>query len=205
MAITTYAELQTAITDTLIRDDVATDAVNWIALAEAQMQRDLRHWRMEKRDTLTVDSQFEDLPTDFLAPIRLSLTASAYQYPLDPITADDMQDRRGSVKDTAGVPCAYAVVGDQFEFFPTPDDTYTANVYYRRTIPALSVSNTTNWLLTLAPDLYLYGSLLHSAPLLQEDARLATWGGLYSTAVEALNMESKRGKRGTGRKLRMRA
>ena len=58
---------------------------------------------------------------------------------------------------------------------------------YRANIPALSESNTTNWLLTLAPDLYLYGVLLESAPYMKEDERISTWGSGFSTALNDLN------------------
>ena len=57
---------------------------------------------------------------------------------------------------------------------------------YRRTIPPLA-SNDSNWLLMLAPDLYLYGALLESAPYLKEDGRIQTWGLGFSTALADLN------------------
>ena len=44
----------------------------------------------------------------------------------------------------------------------------------------------TNALLQEAPDAYLYGSLIASAPFLVEDARLEVWGSLYRAAMEEL-------------------
>ena len=41
--------------------------------------------------------------------------------------------------------------------------------------------------LALAPDLYLYGALLESAPYIKEDGRLQTWGALYRSALDGLN------------------
>jgi hypothetical protein len=58
---------------------------------------------------------------------------------------------------------------------------------YRKNIPALTASNTTNWLLDLAPDLYLYGVLMESAPYIKEDDRLQIWGLGYSSALDGLN------------------
>ncbi len=58
---------------------------------------------------------------------------------------------------------------------------------YRTNIPALSDTNTSNWLLDLAPDLYLYGALLESAPYIKEDARIQTWGLGFSSALDGLN------------------
>jgi hypothetical protein len=65
-------------------------------------------------------------------------------------------------------------------------------IYYAK-LSKLSTSNTTNWLLTKAPDVYLYGSLLQAAPYLQDDARIQVWAGLYKTGIEELQIADERG------------
>jgi hypothetical protein len=57
---------------------------------------------------------------------------------------------------------------------------------FRQNIPPLA-ANSSNWLLALAPDLYLYGALLESAPYINEDARIQTWGLGLTTAIDGLN------------------
>jgi len=54
----------------------------------------------------------------------------------------------------------------------------------------LSDSNADNWLLRDAPDVYLYGALIQSAPYLNDDARAETWASLYSTAIQSLQRAS---------------
>jgi len=49
------------------------------------------------------------------------------------------------------------------------------------------VANETNWLLTLAPDVYLYGALLEAAPYTQNDNRIQVWGAGFSSALDSLN------------------
>ena len=53
---------------------------------------------------------------------------------------------------------------------------------------ALSDSNTSNYILTHHPAIYLYGSLYHAANFLGgvEPARLQQWQGMYTTAMERL-------------------
>ena len=58
MALTTYAELKTAIGDFLNRDDLTSVAPDFITLAEADINRRVRHWRMEGRSTAQIDTQF---------------------------------------------------------------------------------------------------------------------------------------------------
>lgn len=190
MSITSYATLQTAIGDFLNRDDLTSVAPTFIQLAEAQINRDVRHWRMEASTTISANAQFESLPADWIETIRLAVATGSGPETMDLISRQAMQDKRTGSNDVGGVPRFYAHTAGQLEIYPTPDDTYTLTLDYLAKIPALSDSNTSNWLLTNAPDVYLYGSLLHSAPYLVEDPRLQVWAQLYSAAVARLNDES---------------
>ena len=186
MALDTYAGLQTAIAGFLNRDDLTAIIPDFIALAEAQIKRDVRHWRMTTTAALSITGQYVALPADWVETIRISTNANGYA-PLRLVSVADMETMRGSSNDTGGIPQFYAHVGSNFEFYPSPDTTYTGEILYTAKVAALSISNTTNWLLTESPDAYLYGSLMHSAPYLVEDARIAVWGGLYAAAVKRLN------------------
>lgn len=202
MSITTYAELQTAIADFLNRDDLTSVVPTFIALAEADISRRLRHWQMEARDTLSFSGQFTSIPADWVETIRLYATGDG-TFPIEMISRAEMLERRSQARDVAGKPTFYTMSAGQFEVFPTPSDTYSADLLYYSKIPALSVSNTSNWLLSEAPDVYLYGALIHSAPYLQDDARLAVWASLYQSSLDALGMASDAAKY-SGSGLRMR-
>ena len=76
MALTSYAELQTSIAEFLNRDDLTAKIPDFITLAEAQMNAELRHWRMEKRATASLDSQYTAVPLDFIQPVRFSIVGS---------------------------------------------------------------------------------------------------------------------------------
>ena len=188
MAITTYAELKSSIANWLNRDDLTAVIPDFIALAESSMNRSLRHWRMEKRSTATIDSRYSALPGGFLSAIRFHLDAD--QTPIELVSAFALQKKRQERANTSGRPRYYAVVGGQLEVCPSPDASYTGELYYYDKFDELSDSNTTNWLLTNYPDAYLYGALLHAAPYLAEDARAETWAALYQSAVSAINSES---------------
>jgi hypothetical protein len=202
--IATYAELQTAIADFLNREDLTAIIPTFIRLAEARMDRDLRHWRQEQRSNADLDAQYSALPTDFLQPIRLQILAGP-SGEVAPISTAQMLQLRGDRADLVGRPTNYAITGGSIELYPTPDDTYASSlVYYGRT-PALSVSNTTNWLLTEAPDAYLYGALVHAAPYLKDDARLAVWESMFKLSLNMLNSSSEDAKYGgSGLKMRTR-
>jgi len=204
MTITTYATLQTQVAAFLNREDLTANIPTFIQMAEASMNRRLRHWRMSKQFTATIDARYSAIPVDWLETVRFNIAGDEGSAPLDVLGHSAMAEMRQSYN-VAGKPRFYAMVGGDFEFYPTPDTEYTGNLLYQAKIPTLSDSNTTNWLLDYAPDAYLYMALTHSAPFLQEDSRLAVWGGLSADAIGGLNEESERAKHsGSGLKVRMR-
>lgn len=193
MAITTYSQLQTSIANWLDRDDMASVIPDFIALAEKQMEREVRHYKMVERSSGELDSQYSAVPADWLETIRFSIS-SGDTFKLEMTTLNDLMTRRQNTRNTSGRPQFYAHVGETFELFPTPDATYTMELVYYQEIPKLSASQTTNWLLGDAPDAYLYGALLQAAPYLGEDERVAVWAQLYAGAIASLNAASDRTK-----------
>ena len=204
MSITSYSELKTAIADFLNRDDLTSAVPTFITLAESSIQRRIRHWRQEKRSTITLDAQYEALPADFLEAIRFYVTSNGTN-PLEPISQADMLDRKQLARDTSGRPRFYAMTAGQFELYPVPDGSYDAEIYYYSRIPALSDVAPTNWLLEYFPDVLLYGALVHSAPYLKEDARIQIWSALYQEAVDSINVSSQQAKFGSGQRLKIRS
>jgi len=186
MAITTYAELKSSIANWLNRDDLTAVIPDFIALAEAQIARDIRHWRQEKRVTTSVNEQYENLPNDWLEMIQIQLTAGGS---LQAISASELQGRKEASL-IANKPKYYRLTSDQIEFYPAPDQPYEASMQYYARVPALSDAETFNWILTEYPDIYLYGALVHAAPYLADDQRVSVWAALYQSAVDALNQDS---------------
>lgn len=204
MAITTYAELQSAVSNWLDRTDLSDRAPEFIALAEAAMKRDVRHYSMEAREALTIDGRYEDLPSDWVETIRVEISKSSGITRIDLASRDEMLQMRTNTTQAAA-PCYYAHVAGQLEFYPTPDQAYTGEIVYYQAIPSLSDAATSNWLLVAAPDAYLYGALMQSAPFLVEDERLITWNQLYQTAIASLNADSRQATHsGSGLRMRMR-
>ena len=204
MPLSNYTELTASIADTLNRDDLTAVIPDFIKLAEAQLNRDLRHWQMEDRVIATANQQYLTLPNNFISPIRITMTASP-THTLELISPFDISKMRMQNSDNVGRPEFYAVVDGSFELYPTPDADYVVELVYYENIPDIA-ANTTNWLLTNYPDAYLYGSLLHSSPYLQEDQRVAVWNALYLNAVSAINLEGERARTsGSGRRIQIRS
>ena len=198
MALLTLTDLTTAVGQFLNRDDLTAITPTFVLLAEAQIQRDVRHWQMIKTVSYSLTTRYTTLPTDWVETIRLALNTDGGAA-LQMMSVDAMQAMRSDR--TSAEPLYYAHIGGQLEVYPTPNATYTAEHVYYGKITALS--GATNWLMTDHPDVYLYGSLLQSAPYVADDARLTVWGSLYSAAVSKLNAASRASQwSGSGLKIR---
>lgn len=192
--IVDYPSLQTAVTEYLARDQDTTLIAripSFIQLAEAKFNRQLFVRQMENRAIAVVDltssePEFIALPADFQSMRRVRLSSVTGKPPLEFRSGLQMDEFRFRSADVAAEPRYFTVFGNEIELAPTPDQAYTIEMVYRANIPPL-VTNITNWLLTLAPDLYLYGALLESAPYIKEDARIQTWGLGFTSALNDLN------------------
>jgi hypothetical protein len=203
MSISTYAELNTAVVNWLARDDLTSRIPEFIALAEAKFNRSLRCRQMEIRSTTTLDTssdepQMMSMPTDFQSMRSFKITNFTGQPRLEYMSDAQMDEYRLAIGNTSSRPRYFSIFGSEIELAPTPDSNYVLEMKYRATIPALTASNTTNWLLTLAPDIYLYGTLLESAPYIKEDARIQTWGAGMTAALDGLNSLSQESGYGSG-------
>ena len=204
MAITTYTELKSTIADFLNRDDLTAVIPTFISLAESQINRDVRHWKMENLSQATTSNKFLVTPADWVENIKVGITNTGYNE-LDLVNQQEIGKLRRMYSDTLGEPECYIMSENSYELFPTPDGEYDIELLYYQKISSLSDESPTNWLLSDAPDVYLYGALIHSSPYLKDDARITMFSQMYAAAVSQLNSSSSRAKySGSGLRLKIR-
>jgi hypothetical protein len=176
MAISNYGELKTSVANWLDRDDLTDRIPEFIALCESMIIRSLRIRGMETLDTsiTTVAGQRNyDLPSGYLQMKEFHLDMSPIRT-LSYLTPEMMF--RVWAGSTSGTPNAYTIIKEQFYLGPAPNSAGTAmNILYYKQLDALSDSTATNWVITNAPHLYLYGSLLQAEPFLMNDSRVPLW------------------------------
>lgn len=194
MAISTYSELKSAVADWLNRSDLSAVIPSFISLAEAQFQRDerLRTRDSVVRATATLDEQYEALPADYIEMVNFQVNGQEPFQRLQFLTLNQMDEYKRSFT-SPGVPKYYTIVGNQIEMLPIPASPgYQGEMVYYAKIPPLSDTNTTNWLLTKHPDVYLYGTLVQTAPYLKDDERVGTWANLYERALGDIAVSAER-------------
>ena len=175
---TTYAELLTDIATWLNRDDLTAVIPSFLRLCEADMNQKLRLRSM--LTTTTISAAGGTLPEDCLAVKSVGL--SGYDDLRFGTPAECVTHSLDYVGDTADL---WSVDGNTLVVSPT-QTSGTVTVRYYAKIPALTPATTATAVLLTSRGVYLYGSLVHSAPFLGDDQRVGTWGALYQQAIDAL-------------------
>lgn len=191
MAISTYTELKASIANWLNRSDLTSEiADDFIKLVEADLNAKLRIRQMEQIETITIDSETETVPTDFIAVRSLYILSNGTKYHLNYISPASLISIKGG--STSGLPRTYTIESDngteQFRFAPAPDSSYTGYIQYYKAFTPLSAANASNYILASHPAVYLYGTLFHAANFIGgiDQGQSQSWLGMYQTALERL-------------------
>jgi len=196
MAISTKAELHTAVANWLNRSDLTARIPEFISLAEASFNRNLRTREMLVRSTASTAGQYVSLPTDFLEMLNIELTSTSPPKRLVYITSDRSDDYRENRNNEVGTPDYWTIEGESIQLLPTPSGSVTLQLSYYQDIPALSglADSANNWLLLAHPDIYLYGTLMQASPYLMDQESGKIWDGLLSRSVQELTAADEKSK-----------
>ena len=166
----TYSELKTNIANYLNRSDLTDQMDMFIDNVEGEVNRRVRRKEMIKR------------ATDWLEVINVEITSNDFK-PLFQQSLESLDVYRQSINNKTGQPIYFAIMDEALELAPTPEQSYTLQLTYYEKIPALSDSNTSNFVSLNHPDVYLYGALKHASIYLMEDERVAMFTQLFEKAL----------------------
>jgi hypothetical protein len=202
MAITTYAELQTAIGNWLDHSLFTARVPEFIALFEACANRRLRVRQQEISTNLTPSNGSVALPSDYLAWRRVTWTGST-RVELEYVHPSYLQAAYPT--SPADVPRIFTVEGSTLKIRPV--DATALEFDYFQKIPAIASvapadGTQTNWLLAAHPDLYLFGSLVEAEMFGVNDERAPIWKARRDEIfdeIEKLNHKTRGGAPGAVR------
>ena len=176
MSLSNYSELQSAVQDWLHISGLSARVPDFIALAEADVQRRLFIRANEDSTTASLTSSLS-LPSDFVRAKRVAVEVGGKYRDLEYVPAENMSDIGPS-----GEPAFYTLQGDSLYTDSSPDGAYNIQLRYWKRFPALSNTANTNWLLTNAPDVYLFGSLAMAATF--APSKLEVFVAAYERALQ---------------------
>ncbi len=195
MAISTYSELKEAVINWSHRNDLDLLIDDFIRLAEVDMFKNntahesLQTRAMEEISTATMSADAVALPDGFKQMRNLRFTDSTGG-DLISKTPDTIKRRSGT-----GRPCFFSVT-TELQFDITPDQAYIIEMSYFRIPDPLTSSNTTNFILTNNPDIYLFGTLWELFSHAQDTEQRDYYYNAYSQAIDGANQEAQEGRYG---------
>lgn len=154
----TYSELKTALASWTHRSDLAADVDLFIDLFESRASRALRATEMEATETVTPLTEVHALPAGWIGFKSVQYNGAGYSVPLEFASSQKM----AIAGLTSGTPIYYTINGGQVEFSPDATGAEIEWTFYE-SIPPLSDTNTSNWLLAKYPDYYLMGCIQQAA------------------------------------------
>lgn len=198
MSLDTYTNIKLSIADWLNRSDLTSQIDDFIDLAEARMNLEFIQFdpplrALEQTATGTISTATLAIPSGYQGIKSFTINASDEDIVLTYKSPSEIAKYF-----TTGKPRHYTTNGDNFEFGPAPDGTYNYTLVYYKKLTALSDSNATNWALTNAPQLYLFGALLQAQPFIGDDTRIPTWGSFYGDILNKLDLANQRDRRSGG-------
>jgi hypothetical protein len=159
---------------------------DFITLAEAKLNRELRLRAMENTSIGTV-AQSISLPTGYIEMRGISVGSGNSTWNLT-------YTPPSNINSEAGTPVNYSIIGDTLYFLPY-GTAYSYSITYYKAFDALSGG--VNWLITNAPDVYLYATLLEAAPYIKDDSRIGIWAQLLIDSISRLQSADNRDRYGS--------
>lgn len=184
--ITTWATLKTEVANQLNRTDLTNDVPFFIQLAEFRIYRELRVRQMETALNSTMSSGQIAVPSGY----RSLKFAYIDGTPVQKLERKDAEwiYHNYPTRSASSKPFYIARDGGNFIFGPFPDSAYTVKGVFYKQLDLLSDSNTSNWLITDAPDLIYFAALCEAKPWLGDDERIAIWERKYEVVKQRVQL-----------------
>ena len=199
MALSTYANLQSAIASWLKRDDLTNYTADLITLGETFIYRHARTRDMETSLSVVIGSGVAALPSNFIALKNARISGNP-DTPLNIRPAEWIYDAY-PLRSATATPQYVAVEGSNLIFGPYPDAADTVVGTYYKTLGALSSS--AHALFTNNPDLYLFAALAEAEAFIKNDARIQTWMAKRDMILADVNRQAQESRYGGGLAVRV--
>lgn len=185
MALANYAELQTALTDWADgRGDTSGILDDAVRLAESHFNLELRCRQMLTSTDLTPSSGAVTLPSDLVGIYSVIEKASPRRV-LDYYGKEGFDTNFDTT--VSGLACAYTIVGSTLSMAPRPSN--DIELTYYQEVPSLE-TNSTNWLMTKYPGLYLEACQMEIYRYLKMDMDLQISSQRVAAMIARLNASS---------------
>jgi hypothetical protein len=194
MAVTvikTYDDLVEAVADWMNRTDLGDMMQQFISLVESEASRVLRVPSMEKRIVQPIAEGALLLPQDFLEAKNIVYITGSRRVSLERVSLARLNTYLDRNVTNGEIPRYFTRIANQLAFAPPATDSDLIETEYYGAIrslapdgqyPDLDPTNG-NWLLAMAPEVYLYGCLKEASMYVKDLERAQYWETKFKQSV----------------------
>jgi len=192
MPFSNYTDLQSAITDWMARSDVSGNAADFIALGEANLNRELKQVGVTTTLTGVSGQNYIDITAlSMIEPRTLFITDLDAEYELTPRPLGSY-----TIHEFSGRPSIWAIEGKKIVFDRELDQAYSFRFVYTGRF-ALSVAAPTNDFLTENPDLYMAASIVWGSIYVKSTADISMWSQMLESFMASVSHAESQKMRGS--------
>ena len=181
MPLSNYTELQASALDWMTRAGQTGQVVDWIALAEARLNRDLGAVETDTTLTGVANSRRIDISAvSMVQPIALFLAETGN----DEVFINPKADGTFPYLTDVGRPSVWSLDGTNIDFDRPLDAAYPFRLRYRQKFNL--ATSATNWLLTNHPDVYLAATLMWGAGYNEDWSNGSIWKAILEDAIPSI-------------------
>lgn len=166
------------------RLDIPTPILlEFLDLAGRGASQKLRVPAMEVRTTAVVIDGAVMIPENFLQLRALMGPNGDNIHQLQYISWDKFLDLNNDKSQNFDEPRYFSRQGNKWYLYPAAKEGDSLIIHYYQNIPSLTLDAPVNWLITMAPQIYLYGGLSQLYSYTMDEERTAYWQTKYDTEV----------------------
>jgi hypothetical protein len=188
MTISDYATLQTEVASWSHRTDLTARIPGFIQMVESELFRELTLRAVEASVSGTTSGDTIAIPAGLTAFERIEIESNGHRHTLNYSSPNGVEALTG----TTGRASRYLIEGGAIRLLAAPSGPYNYTVFYIPLLTALSGTNTTNWLLTNHPDIYLKATLAQVAKFTQNETEMARLFQEVTAALDSIKRADER-------------
>lgn len=179
-AFTTLEGLRTAVREYLARRDITDAQVDsFLGIGSRRVFRRLRVRQNERVYEVSSSARSLTLPEDYLAAKTLTCEGA----PLERVS--DIRILQLAARNHSGTPEQFGRSGNALLLYPAPSEERAFALTYWADLSGIAEPD--DVLLTLCPELWLYGALVEASMFLRKSKSPSEWDGLFERALEEVN------------------
>ena len=175
-------------------DAETTDQMdNFLLLVEAKINRRLKTLDMSVRtrvDTVA-DQEYYGLPSDFAGVRSINVVDPADESDRRTLrfrTPEQMTDKAGETINEHE-DHYYCIIAGQIQLMPAQAASLKLEIVYYQRLPPLSVSNNSNWISDINPDVYINGMQAEISKFVKDKESALLWTAEFKASIEEIKDE----------------